>query len=93
MVELKNILPCKEDLKMKKLIAKTQNGSEYLHSKENCFFCSAKAEKITEILNANKYKLKDNEKWHMYDYDFSQDYYTYQKIYIAKNGNIKTATI
>jgi hypothetical protein len=78
---------------MKKLIAKTQNGTEYLHSKENTFFANEKANRIAAILNENKYLLKENEKWFVYDYDFSQDIYTDKKIYISNNGTIKAKYI
>ena len=78
---------------MKKLIAKTQEGKEFLHSKKNAFFASANAQKIADILNRNKYQLQDGEKWHVYDYDFMQDDYVQHRIYIASNGQIKAKMI
>jgi hypothetical protein len=78
---------------MKKLIAKTQEGKEYIHSKTSAFFASAKAQRIADILNKNRYKLSDNEKWHVYDHDITQDFYVLKRIYISKNGSIKVAII
>lgn len=76
---------------MKKLVAKTRTGKEYLHSRENVFFASRNAQKIADILNKNNYKLKDGEKWHVYDYDFSQDFYVEQRIWLSNKGKIKAA--
>jgi hypothetical protein len=78
---------------MKKLIAKTQEGEEYLHSKLFAFFASTNAQKIVDALNKNQYKLNDGEKWHVYDYDYTQDFYVNLRIFIAKNGYIKIATL
>jgi hypothetical protein len=76
---------------MKKLIAKTTIGAEFFHSKENSFFASANAEKIVKALNDNNYLLNknNNEIWHVYDYDFSQDYYCFKSINMTKNGSVK----
>jgi hypothetical protein len=78
---------------MKKLIAKTLQGQEYLHSKKDVFFASANAQKIADVLNKNKYKITESEKWHVYDYDFMQDYYTQHRIFITNKGQIKYARI
>lgn len=78
---------------MKKLIAKTRIGTEYIHSKRNAFFASANAQKIVDILNENGYKLNDGEMWHVYDFDFSQESYVFERIYIAKGGAVKAARI
>ena len=78
---------------MKKLIAKTQEGKEYLHSKTNAFFSSKNHQTIVDELNKIKYKLNDGEKWYVYDYDLTQDYYTTQKIYISSNGSIKSKEV
>ena len=58
-----------------KLVAKTQKGIEFMHSKENAFFVpDSSAEKICKIMNDVKFRLKnDNELWFVYDYDFSQE--------------------
>lgn len=76
---------------MKKLIAKTVKGTEYMHSKTNCFFASANAEKIKNVLNDNKYLLNtnNNEIWHVYDYDFMQDDYCFKSVNMTKNGSVK----
>ena len=78
---------------MRKLIATTQNGTEFFHSKENAFFCDSNAQKIADILNKNKYKIKEGEHWHIYDYDFTHDMYTDCKIYITNKGAIKAKRI
>ena len=69
---------------MKKLIAKTKEGIEFYHSKTDAFFAASNAQKIADTLNGNKYKLNDGEKWHVYDYDCSQDAYVTFNIYISK---------
>jgi hypothetical protein len=76
---------------MKKLIAKTTIGAEYSHSRNNSFFVSANAEKIAKILNDNNYLLNanNNEKWHVYDYDFSQENYCFKSINLTKKGSVK----
>lgn len=78
---------------MKKLIAKTLIGKEYMHSKKDAFFASRNANRIAEMLNNAKYKLNDGEKWHVYDYDFSQDNYVFRRIYLSKNGVVKSADL
>ena len=77
-----------------KLIAKTNKGTEYLHSKKNAFFVSDNsAEKICKIMNDTKFRLKsENEIWHTYDYDFTQDLYVSYKLTIYK-GIVKLKAI
>ena len=73
-----------------KLIAKTQKGTEFFHSKKEAYFApDSSAEKICTIMNKVKYSLKsDEELWYVYDYDFSQDLYVTGKLSIYK-GQIK----
>lgn len=75
-----------------KLIAKTQKGIEFFHSRKEAYFVSnASAAKICEIMNNAKFRLKsENEVWHVYDYDFTQEYYASGKLRIYK-GNVKLA--
>ena len=77
-----------------KLIAKTQKGKEFLHSKENAFFVpDASAKKICKIMNDVKFRINtDTEIWHVYDYDFSQDLYVTGKLSIYK-GNVKLKSL
>jgi polysaccharide pyruvyl transferase WcaK-like protein len=78
---------------MKKLIAKTQTGTEFLHSKTNAFFATeTSAQKIADILNKNNYQLKENELWHVYDFDYTQDFYVDKRIYLYK-GSVKAKYI
>ena len=78
---------------MKKLIAKTRIGTEFLHSTKDAFFASSNAQEIANALNENKYHLKDGEKWHVYDFDFGQTLYTDKRIFKSRNGSIKVASI
>jgi hypothetical protein len=78
---------------MKKLIAKTQEGKEYFHSKTNAFFASTNAQRIADILNKNQYKLSDGGKWYVYDYDYTQDFYVNYRIFIARNGHVKVGCL
>lgn len=73
-----------------KLIAKTQKGKEFLHSKQNAFFApDSSANEICKVMNDVKFRLKsENELWFVYDYDFSQDLYVTGKLSIYK-GQIK----
>lgn len=73
-----------------KLVAKTQKGIEFMHSKENAFFVpDSSAEKICKIMNDVKFRLKnDNELWFVYDYDFSQELYVTGRLSIYK-GQVK----
>lgn len=77
-----------------KLIAKTQKGTEYLHSKQNAFFApDSSANKICKIMNDVKFRLKsDSEVWHVYDYDFSQESYVTGRLSIYK-GVVKLKVI
>ena len=69
-----------------KLIAKTQKGKEFLHSKQNAFFApDSSANEICKVMNDVKFRLKsENELWFVYDYDFSQDLYVTGKLSIYK---------
>lgn len=69
-----------------KLIAKTQKGIEFFHSRKEAYFVSdASANKICEIMNNVKFRLaSENEVWHVYDYDFTQEYYASGKLRIYK---------
>ena len=78
---------------MKKLIAKTRIGTEFLHSTKDAFFASANAQRIADILNENKYQLKDGEKWHVYDLDYSQTFYVDKRIFRSSDGSIKVASV
>ena len=73
-----------------KLIAKTQKGTEFLHSKKNAFFApDSSANKICKIMNDVKFRIEnENEVWHVYDYDFTQDMYVTGRLYIYK-GQVK----
>ena len=69
-----------------KLIAKTQKGTEYFHSKKNAFFApNSSANKICKIMNDVKFRLEnDDEVWHVYDYDFTQEDYVGSRLSIYK---------
>ena len=78
---------------MKKLIAKTIKGKEYIHSRNDAYFADKNADKICEVLNKVRYKLKEGECWHVYDYDFAQDWYVEQVVSLTKAGKIKLSYI
>lgn len=79
---------------MKKVIAKTRTGKEYMYSRENAYFVSQNGKRIVELLNENKYDLKEGEKWHLYDYDFSQENFVSKRIWLTRDGSsIKAAYI
>lgn len=80
----------KEGIDNMKLIAMTNKGTEYLHSKTYAFFASDRsAKKICDILNKNRWKCNTElELWHVYDHDFTQDNYVYGKFTIY-NGVVK----
>ena len=73
-----------------KLIAKTQKGKEFLHSKQNAFFApDSSANKICKIMNDVKFRLQnDTEIWHVYDYDITQDLYVTGRLTIYR-GQVK----
>lgn len=76
-----------------KLIAKTVNGTEYLHSRKDCAFVSdTSARKICEVMNREKFRLKENEIWFVYDYDFTMSDYCEYKLSIYK-GIVKMKRI
>ena len=74
---------------MKKLIAKTLTGKEFMHSRSDAYFADKNADRICEALNKAKYKLKEGECWYVYDYDFTQDWYVEQVISLTRTGKIK----
>ena len=77
-----------------KLIAKTQKGLEFMHSRNDTFFApNSSAQKMCDILNNNKYHINnDNETWFVYDYDFSQDLYCFRKLSLYR-GSLKARYI
>ena len=79
-----------KDVDYMKLIAKTQKGTEYLHSKQNAFFApDSSANKICKIMNDVKFRLQnDTEIWHVYDYDITQDLYVTGRLTIYR-GQVK----
>jgi hypothetical protein len=78
---------------MRKLIAKTIIGKEYMHSRSDAYFVDKNADKICDTLNTAKYKLKEGECWYVYDYDFTQDWYVEQIISLTRTGKIKLSYI
>lgn len=74
-----------------KMIAKTIDGQEFIYSRESAHSVSERgANAICKALNDIRYKLKDNEKWHVYDCGWYERDYTgagYQK-FTRRNGRI-----
>lgn len=69
-----------------KLIAKTQKGTEFFHSKTEAFFVpDSSAIKICKIMNDEKFRLKsENEVWHVYDYDWMMETYVMYRLSIYR---------
>lgn len=78
---------------MKKLIAKTRIGKEFMHSRSDAYFADKNADKICEALNRARYQLKEGECWHVYDYDFTQDWYVEQVISLTRTGKVKLSYV
>lgn len=69
---------------MKKLIAKTLIGSEFLHSR-NAWFVTKNANRIVKKLNEMELDLNPGEKWYVYDYDSSQEFYVKGEIFMGND--------
>ena len=69
-----------------KLIAQTIKGYEYIHSKTLAFFVpNASAGKICKVMNDVRFRLKnENEIYHVYDYDITQNDYVINRLSIYK---------
>ena len=78
---------------MRKLIAKTQIGKEFMHSRTHAYFAEKNADRICEALNKAKYKLKEGECWRVYDYDFTQEWYVDQVISLTRTGKVKLSYV
>ena len=78
---------------MRKLIAKTIIGKEYIHSRSHAYFADKDADRICEALNKAKYQLKEGECWYVYDYDFTQEWYVEQVISLTRTGKVKLSYV
>jgi hypothetical protein len=78
---------------VKKLIAKTRIGKEFMHSRSDAYFADKNADKICEALNRARYQLKEGECWHVYDYDFTQEWYVDQVISLTRTGKVKLSYV
>lgn len=69
-----------------KLIAKAPKGAEFFHSRKDAFFApDSSADKIRDILIKEKFRLKnETETWHVYDFDWMQQYYVTQRLSIYR---------
>ena len=81
---------------MKKIIAKTMEGKEFIYSRKSSYSApKTSAQKICDALNRAKWGLKDGEKWHVYEIgDWELDYMAagYQRLSI-RNGRIYEGTV
>lgn len=75
---------------MKKVIAKSVKGHEYLYSRKDCYAVSAaKAKLVCDTLNRLAWNLKDNETWFIHeidDFDFKYTNAAFQKLIAGKTG-------
>ena len=78
---------------MRKLIAKTIIGREFMHSRSDAYFANKNANRICDALNETKYKLKEGECWHVYDFDYGQTAYVEQVITLTEAGNIELSHV
>lgn len=78
---------------MRKLIAKTIIGREFMHSRSYAYFADKNADRICETLNESKYQIKEGECWHVYDFDYGQKAYVEQAITLTKTGKIKLSYV
>lgn len=71
-----------------KLIAKTQKGKEFFHSRTEAYFApDSSANKICKIMNDVKFRLKsENEVWYVYDYDWIQEDYVTHRLSIYRES-------
>ena len=77
---------------MRKLIAKTIIGKEYMHSRTHAYIVDKNADKICKILNDSKYMLKKGECWYVYDYGYVPSYVE-QVISLTRAGKLKLSYI
>lgn len=75
---------------MKKVIAKSVKGHEYLYSRKDCYSVSAvKAKLVCDTLNRLAWNLKNNETWFIHEIDDSDFAYTnaaFQQLVAGKTG-------
>ena len=75
---------------MKKVIAKSVKGHEYLYSRKECYSVSPKKAKLVcDTLNRLAWKLKDNETWFIHeidDIDFEYTNAVFQQLIAGKTG-------
>ena len=76
---------------MAKMIAKAVKGKEFIYSRESAHSVSERsANAICDALNEIRYKLKDDEVWHVFDCGWYEREYTgasYQK-FARRNGKL-----
>jgi hypothetical protein len=77
---------------MRKLIAKTIIGKEYMHSRTHAYVADKDADKICEALNKAGYQLKNGERWYVYDYGYAPSYVE-QAISLTRAGRLKISRI
>ena len=77
-----------------KLIAKTQEGTEFLHSRTDCFFApDSSAKRMCDQLNHIRYSLgSSSEKWWVYDYDYTQQFYVTKELFFSR-GSLKSRSL
>ena len=77
-----------------KLIAKAIKGKEFFHSRKDAAFApDSSAEKICKVMKETKFRLnKENEVWHVYDYDFTMKNYVLYRLCIYK-GIVKMKSL
>ena len=74
-----------------KIVAKTYEGQEFLYSRKSAHRVSERsAQLICDVLNENRWTLKDGQKWHVYEIaDWEVDFCgaAYQS-FVRRNGGL-----
>lgn len=74
------------------ILAKSCKGSEFLYSAKSAHAVSkASAAKIRDIVNQYKYKLSENEVWHIHEVSYYDDasFYAERQKFTIRKGIVK----
>lgn len=76
-----------------KVIARSVLGKEFLYTYNGAFFApDSSAQKMADIMNANKFQLKAGETWHVHDKQYGDDMKVYRKLFFSR-GILKARAI
>lgn len=76
-----------------KVIARSVLGKEFLYTYKGAFFApNSSAQKMADIMNANKFQLKDGETWFVHDMQWGDDMKVFQKLFFNR-GKLKARRV